>query len=151
MLHSTLYHIAVSTDGRRCLGNQFHLGDCRNTGKCLATKSQRCYVLQIFHLLNLAGGMTEKGQRDLLFFHTGSIVCNADQFFAAVRDLYGNSRRSGIDRIFYQFLHNRRGTLYHFTGCDLVNCILVQNCYFSQGCLLIPWYALLPAVFDLVL
>ena len=63
-------------------------------------------MLQILNFLDLAGRMTEKSQRDLVFFHTRSVVGDADQLFAAVSDLYCNGCRTGINCIFYQLLHH---------------------------------------------
>ena len=135
-LYSPFYNITGTTDCRRCLGDQFHLGNCCNTGKCLTSESKGCNMLQIFYFLDLTCSMTQKGQRNLICFHTSPIVCNTDQFFSSVCDLHSHSSSTCIDCIFYQLFYYRRGTFHHFPCCNLINGILIQNCDFSQNNLL---------------
>ena len=82
-------------------------------------------MLQILNFLDLAGRMTEKSQRDLVFFHARAVVSDANQLFAAVSNLYCNSCRTGINCIFYQLFHHRGRAFHHLTCCDLVDCILI--------------------------
>ena len=121
----TFNHITGTADIWRSFCDQFYLWNSCNTGKCLTTEPQRCNVLQIFDLLNFTCRMTQKCKRNLLRFHSGSIICDADQLFSAICDLHSHSRCSGIYGILYQFFYNRRRTLHYLPCSNLVNCVLI--------------------------
>ena len=69
--------------------------------------------------------MTKKGKRNLVCLNACSVICNADQLFAAVCDLHRNSRGSCVNGIFHKLFYNRGRAFHHFSCRDLVNGILV--------------------------
>ena len=64
--------------------------------------------------------MTLKGQTRIRFGHSFSIVNNLDAGLSGIR--YQNMYFGGfcINRVFYQFLDDRRRTLNHLSGSNLV-------------------------------
>jgi len=123
--HTAIDHITYPAECRRCLRDQLHLCNCCNTGKCLPSKSQRRNGFQILYLFNFTGGMTQKCQGYLIFLHTPAIICNSYHLFTAVCDLHSHGSRTCVNGIFHELLHNRRRTLNHLTGSDLIDRLLV--------------------------
>ena len=120
-----LYHIPDADHIFRRLGDHFHLGDRRNTGQSLPPKSQRGNLQQILHLLDLAGGMAEKSQPDLILGNAVSIVRHPDKGNASFFDLHGYRRSSGVNGVLHQLLYHRSRPLHHLAGRYFIYCVLV--------------------------
>ena len=91
--------------------------------------------------------MTQKSCGNLLFINTASVVGNADEGNAALLYFHGYGRGTGINGVFHQLLNDRSRSLHHFTGGNLINCLLIQHSNLRHFFLHSP----LPAVFQLVL
>ena len=50
-----------------------------------------------------------------------AIIRNADQCFAAIRDINGDAPRASIQRVFHQFLNGRSGSFDHLACGDAVD------------------------------
>ena len=111
---------------RLCLGDQFHLGHCRNAGKSFSPEPQGSDVGKVLRCTDLAGGMAQKSRRHLGFLNSATVVGNTDVRDPAFFDLCRHRRGACVDGILHQFLHNGGRALDHLAGGDLVYGYLIQ-------------------------
>ncbi len=71
--------------------------------------------------------MARQRQRQVVTVDTGTVVTDLDQTGAALLHLDINLRRSGIQRVFQQFLDHGRRAFNDFTGGNLVGETVVQQ------------------------
>ena len=77
--------------------------------------------------------MTLEGQQGVVAHHAAAVVGDLNQLFAAGFNLDSDAGGAGIERIFQQFLHYRRGTLHDFAGGDLVGNVFGKNVDSAHG------------------
>jgi phosphoribosylaminoimidazole (AIR) synthetase len=65
--------------------------------------------------------MTAQRERKIFFVDARTVITNAQQFNAALLDIYLEPSRPCVEAVLEQFLHHRSGTLYHLTGGNLVS------------------------------
>ena len=68
----------------------------------------------------LAGGMAQKGGRQLLRRNAAAVVGDADVGQAAVLDLRHDGGGSRVDGVLQQFFDDAGGTLHHLAGGDKI-------------------------------
>ena len=86
----------------------------------LAAKAKGVQPVEVGRLHQLAGGVSLKRHQGVVLGHATAVVLDADQAASAVAELDLDAGGTGIEGILHQFLHDRRGTLNHFAGGDLV-------------------------------
>ena len=64
--------------------------------------------------------MAFEGQQRIVVRHPMTVVGHADHVFAALLDFDANGFRAGIERVFEQLLHHRRGPLDNFARRNFV-------------------------------
>ena len=100
-------------------GGQSHSGDGGDARQRLATEAQSGYSTQLRDLRHLAGGKPLEGQLDLRSGDAAPIVGDADEVGASSLYLDDNPRRTGVQRVLHQLLHDRRRALDHLACGDL--------------------------------
>ena len=73
---------------------------------------------QVIGTGQFAGGVTGKGERQVLGNNAMPIVHHADELGAALLDVDIDPRAAGIDRVLQQFLDHTRRPLNHLAGGD---------------------------------
>ena len=76
--------------------------------------------MQVFRRADFAGRMTVEGKQRIIAAHATAIVSNTDLGLSTVLNRNVDARRSCIDRVFDQLLHNGRGSFDDLTGRNLV-------------------------------
>ena len=71
--------------------------------------------------LDILLGMARQSQRQLLLLDALPVITDANQFLAAINNVDLHGMRTRIEAVFNQLFHDRRRTLNHFTGGDLVD------------------------------
>ena len=107
-------------------GEQLYPCHAGNGSQCLAAEAQRMDAVQIVRLFNFAGGVADKGCRDILSINAGAVIADLDQLYAAGLDAYGDLRCTGIDGVFQKLLDHRCRALHHLTGGDQLRGMLIQ-------------------------
>ena len=87
---------------------------------------------KVVHVCDLAGGVADKGPRDLVSFDTASVICDTDHADPAVTDLYGNGSRTCIDGIFHQFLDDIERSFNDFSCRDPADGFLCEESDFHN-------------------
>ena len=125
LFRTAFYLIPGSGKAVRCLGNQFHLGNCRNACQGLTAEPQGGYGKKILHGLDLTGCMAQECQGNLVLCYAAAIIRHPYHAAAPILYLYGYRGGLGIDGIFKKLLDHGGRAFNHFSCCYLVNCILV--------------------------
>ena len=99
----------------------------------LAAKSQRRDVQQVAGVFDFRGGVALEGEHGIVAHHAAAVVGNLDQLLPARLDLNANTRGTGVQRVLQQFLYDRRRTLDHLAGSDLVGNSLGKNVNLAHG------------------
>ncbi len=86
----------------------------------LAAKAQADDRFQIVQRRDFTGGVTRERHRQFRFADAAAVVTDANQLRAALFNIDIDTRGASIEAIFHQFLNDRRRSLDHFTGGDLV-------------------------------
>ncbi len=120
-----LNDIAGAAKAGKGLGNQLHLGNCRNAAQRFPPEPKGGYRQQILHIPNFAGGMAQEGKGHFFRFHAAPIVRNAEEGTAALLDFHSNGAGFGVYGVFNQLLYHGGGALNDFTCCNFVNGLLV--------------------------
>lgn len=76
-------------------------------------EAQSADIFQIVLGGDLAGGVADKGHRDILGVDAAAVVGHLDALHPSPLDGYGHLGRAGVDGVFQQFLYHRGGTLHH--------------------------------------
>jgi hypothetical protein len=63
--------------------------------------------------------VTADRQREFISRDAAAVIGNLDQASACLARFDPDLPRAGINRIFEQFFHNRRGSVHHFPGGNL--------------------------------
>ena len=132
-LRSALDLIAEASQAVSGFGDQLHLGHSRDAGQGLAPKPKGGHGEQVLHGFDLAGGVTQEGQADLVFGNAAAVVRHPDQGGSALLDLNGHGCGLGVDGVFQQFLHHGGRALDHLARGDFIDGILVKYRYVSHG------------------
>ena len=101
-------------------GKDIHTADGGDGGQRLAPEAQRADGCQIGGGTELAGGMAQKGGRQLLRRNAAAVVGDADVGQAAVLDLRHDGGGSRVDGVLQQFFDDAGGTLHHLAGGDKI-------------------------------
>jgi len=72
-------------------------------------------------------------QQGVIADHAAAIVRDLYELFSASFNLNSDSRGTGIQRIFEQFLHHGRWPLDDFSGSDLVGDVLGKDVNAAHG------------------
>ena len=115
----------------RLTTHQLKPGNGCDTGQSLAAKTKRRHIDQILRTADFTGCMTQYSHTDICFRHPRAIVAHPDFSYSACLNFHFYTPRSGIQRIFNQFLDYGRRPVYHFTGCDFINGGIVKQ--FNNG------------------
>ena len=105
--------VAVARRGRKLADG----GDARQR---FAAKAERavCWYRSA-GLLQFAGRVAGKSEFGFVDRNTAAVVADLDTFASVTAQSDANVRRSGIERVFEQFLDDRCWTLNHLPGGDL--------------------------------
>ena len=90
LLHTTVYHIVRGIERPGLLGNHFHLGNCRNGGKCLTPEAKRLNASKVARIPDLGGCVPYKCIAHILSCNPDPVIRNPDHGNAALPDFYGN-------------------------------------------------------------
>eukprot|EP01132_Coremiostelium_polycephalum_P021754 gene21753-biopygen12238 len=101
-------------------GSQGQASHGADGGQGLTTKPEAHHPLQVFHVTNLAGGVTGQGQRQVIGGNPAAVVAHSQQLDAALLNIDINAPGAGVDTVFQQLLDHRRWPLDHLTRRDLV-------------------------------
>ena len=101
-------------------GQNIHPADSGNGSQCLTAKTQRADLAQIGGRAHLAGGMAQKGLRQLRRRDAAAVIRHADKAHATPANLHHHGGGSGVDGVFHQFLHHAGRPLHHLAGGDQV-------------------------------
>ncbi len=64
--------------------------------------------------------MALQAHAGIRFAHTGAIIFYLDENTSCLFDQKSDRRCTGINGIFHEFFHHRRGSLYHFSCRNLI-------------------------------
>ncbi len=115
---------AVRMPRARCKCEFGHRG---RRGQRLAAKPQRCNRFELGQRGDLAGGMAQQRQRQLLARNAAAVVGHRQQPHAAGGQSHRDVARSGIQRIVEQLAQHGRRPLDHLAGRDLADQLLGQR------------------------
>ena len=115
-------------------GFQLHLCHSRNGSQRLAPEPHGMQGEQIGRFPDFRGSMTLKSHSGIRFRHALPVVNYPYAGFPGIGHQYLDVLGTGIDSVFHQLFNDRRRTLYHLTGCNLVGYrIRQQTDYISRG------------------
>ena len=126
---TALDQIAYSRQTSGSLRDQFHLADCRDTGKRLTAKTQGTDTQQVLHAPDLAGGMAQKSRWYLILRDSFPVIRDADERDTALFNFHSNGVGTRVNGIFYQFFYDRSRPFDDLTRRNFINCFLFQQIY----------------------
>ena len=101
-------------------GSHFNVGNGGNSGQCLAPEPKGADAFQSALVLQLTGGMAEKGDAGIVRGHALSVVGNPNIGDAAPAQLHRDGFCAGIESVFQQLLHHRCRAVHHLAGGNQV-------------------------------
>ena len=107
-------------------GQQLDPGHAGDGGQRLAPEAQRVDGRQVYLVLDLAGGVADKGGGNIFRLDAGAVVADFDQLDAARFDGNGDLGRAGINGVFHQLFRGGGRTFHHFPRGDQLGGMLVQ-------------------------
>ena len=102
--------------GRDCSSNLRHAAD---RGQRFAAKAERADAEEIVGVVQFAGGVAGKGQRQIVGVDAAAVVDDANQFDAALLDFDIDARAAGVNGVFEQFLDDAGRPLDDLASGDL--------------------------------
>ena len=105
---------------RRSRG-QCQVGNGRDARQRFAPKAQASDTLEILEAGDLAGGMADKRERQIIAMDAAPIIADSNQTGTTLFHLDSNASCTGVQAVFKQFLHDRRRSLDHFACRDLAD------------------------------
>ena len=111
-------HRPGGRQGGRAAG-QLQVGDRGDAGQGLAPEAQGAHAVQVVERLQLARGVAQHGQLQLLGGDPAAVVADADQAQPATLNLHPHRRRPGVQGVLHQLLDHRRRAFHHLPGGDL--------------------------------
>ena len=97
-----------------------HIGHRRDAGQGFTAESEGADGFQVFRRGDFGGRVALEAEHRVVRIHAAAVVDDLHQGAAGVQYHHGNLVRSGIHRIFQQFLHHRRRPLDHLARSDHV-------------------------------
>ena len=113
-------------------GHQLHSSYGGDGRQGFAPKAQGADGLQIKGVLNLAGGVAQKGGLRILRLHAAAVIGDPNVAHAAPLDLHRHRSGASINGILRQLLHHAGRTLYHLTGSDQIGHMAFQTVDFRH-------------------
>ena len=103
------------------VGRQRESRHAGNRRQRFAAKSERAHAREIIELADLRRGVAFDGEQRVVVRHSASVVAHFDPFAAAVFEDDVDRARAGVDRVFDQLFHDRRGPFHDLSGGDLIH------------------------------
>ena len=100
--------------------HQLDIGNGGDTGQGLTTKAHRLYLKQVLPTGNLTGGVTAKGQLDIIAGNPIAIIDHPDTIETRIFNDDVNPLAMGIQRVFNQFFDDRSRAFNYFPRRNLV-------------------------------
>ena len=97
-------------------GSELYLRHGGDGGQGLAPKAHGAYGLKALLVMELGGGVAEKGHACVLRGHAAAVVADSDKGGSPVLHLHGDVFRPGVYGVFHQLLYNGGGAFHHFAG-----------------------------------
>ena len=88
--------------------------------------------------------MALKGETRIGVRHSLSVVDHLDGCLSRIHHKHVDAAGSGVNGVLHQFLDDRRGALYHLTGCYLVGHGIGQQLYYIAHILSVIFYLYQP-------
>ena len=104
-----------------------HAADTGDARERFATKPHGMDGMQIFGLLDFAGGVTFEAEEGVVFAHADAVIGDTNEAPAAGLDFNCDGSRLRINRVFDELLYDAGGALDHFARGDLVRHVLGQQ------------------------
>jgi len=108
-------------------GDEGDLAHRADRGQGLAPKPQRGDMLQLLGRADLRGGVTLEGQGRFGRGDAAAIVNDANEPFAAIRNLHANVGGSRVQAVLDELFHHGRGPFHDLARCDLIGYIRRKN------------------------
>ena len=101
-------------------GGKLYLAHGGDGGKRLATKAHRADGLKPLRVMQLRGGVAQKGNARVLRRHAAAVVRHADVDCASALYLYYYVLCARVNGVFHKLLNYGGGALHHLAGGDHV-------------------------------